>query len=282
MNETTPLVLVLGATGRTGSRAVSGLTARGLQVRTAARSGADVRFDWNDVGTHAPALAGVDRLYLVSPLLRTDYAADVSAFLDKAQAAGVRHVTYLSAYGIEAAPADVAPRAVELDLMGRDDLGWSILRPAWFMQNFSDLFLKPVDGAIIAPTGDGTEAFVDAEDIAAVAVETLADPRAHNGGEYAITGPEALTVADVAAIIGDAAGQDVKHVDLDREAWVAGAVANGVPAAYGEVLRELTETIATGRGARPNDVVEKVTGRPPRSFKEFAARTASVWKENNR
>ena len=71
----------------------------------------------------------------------------------------------------------------------------SIVRPAWFMQNFSETFLKPIDGAITVPTGDGREAFVDADDIAAVAAATLADPSSHAGAQYAPTGPERLTSA---------------------------------------------------------------------------------------
>jgi uncharacterized protein YbjT (DUF2867 family) len=145
------------------------------------------------------------------------------------------------------------------------------------MQNFSETFLKPVDGVIAVPTGDGAEAFVDAEDIAAVVAATLASPDAHAGAEYATTGPEALTVSDAADVIADVIGRPVKHNDLDREPWIEGTVAAGVPAAYGEVLRMLTETIASGHGSRPNNDVENVTGRPPISFADFARRNAPAW-----
>jgi uncharacterized protein YbjT (DUF2867 family) len=270
--------LVLGGTGKTGSRVAAKLTKLGLSVRTAAPNGADVRFDWDDPTTHSPALAGVDRIYLVAPVLRTDFADQVSSFLDLAEAAGVRHVTYISAFGFDQVPPQwVAHRAVELDLMGRGAITHSILRPAWFMQNFSETFLKPVDGVIAVPTGDGAEAFVDAEDIAAVAAATLASPDAHAGAEYAPTGPEALTLSDAADVIADVIRRPVKHNDLDREAWIDGTVAAGVPAAYGEVLRMLTETIASGHGSRPNNDVENVTGRPPISVADFARRTAPAW-----
>ncbi len=277
MANSTPLILVLGATGKTGSRVANNLTTRGLAVRTAARSGADVRFDWDEPGTYAPALEGVDRVYLLGPVMRTDFAGQVTVFLDQAEAAGVRHITYLSAYGINAAPPEMAMRGVELDLLGRQGFTHSILRPAWFMQNFSETFLKPVDGAIVVPTGDGAEAFIDAEDIAAVAAATLADPDAHAGAQYALTGPEALTLADAATIISQVTGQTIAHVDLDRDEWVAGAVADGVPAEYGAVLRMLTETIASGHGSRPNSDVEKATGVAPTSFADFARRTATSW-----
>src|SRR6202163_2446451 len=212
--------LVLAGTGKTGSRVAAKLTKVGLSIRTAARNGADVRFDWDDPTTHGPALAEVDRVYLVAPVLRTDFADQVSGFLDLAEAVGVRHVTYLSAFGIDQAPPQVAHRAVELDLMGRGVITHSILRPAWFMQNFSETFLKPVDGAITVPVGDGAEAFIDAEDIAAVAAETLASPGAHAGAAYAVTGPEAITVSEAAEVIARAIGRPVKHDDIDRELWI--------------------------------------------------------------
>jgi uncharacterized protein YbjT (DUF2867 family) len=277
MTNASTTILVLGGTGKTGGRVASRLTALAHRVRTAARHGADTRFDWDDPATHRTALEGVERVYLVAPVMRTRFAAQVSDFLDLAEAAGVQHVTYLSAYGIELAPPQVALRAVELDLIQRATLTHSIVRPAWFMQNFSETFLKPIDGAIIVPTGDGGEAFVDVEDIAAVAAATLADPDSHAGAQYAPTGPDRLTVADAADVIARVIGQPVRHVDIDRRAWVDGAIASGVPAEYGEMLVLLTETVASGGGSRPNEDVQAITGAPATSFADFATRAASAW-----
>jgi uncharacterized protein YbjT (DUF2867 family) len=269
--------LVLAGTGKTGSRLAGRLTKLGVSVRTAARAGADARFDWDDAATHSPALAGIDRVYLVAPVMRVDFVGQVSGFLDLAEAAGVRHVTYLSAFGADQMPPEAAHRAVELDLMGRGAVTYSILRPAWFMQNFSETFLRPVDGVITVPTGYGAEAFVDAEDIARVAAATLASPDAHAGAQYAPTGPQALTVSAAADIIAAVTGQPTKHNDIDRQAWIDGSVAAGVPARYGETLRKLTGTIASGHGSRPNSDVQHVTGVPPASFADFARRTAPAW-----
>jgi uncharacterized protein YbjT (DUF2867 family) len=277
MTEANHLTLVLGGTGKTGARVASRLTGLGLPVRTAARNGGDMRFDWDDPTTHRHVVEGVDRLYLIAPVMRTRFAPQVSAFLDLAEAVGVRHVTYLSAYGMEFAPIEVAFRAVEVDLMGRSALTHSIVRPAWFMQNFSETFLRPVDGAIVVPTGSGGEAFVDADDIAAVVTATLVDPEGHAGAEYAPTGPDFLTVGDAADIIGRVTGRSVRHIDIDRVLWLDGVIASGVPAEYGEVLQMLTETISSGGGARPNDDIEKVTGVPPRTFADFAKRAAVAW-----
>jgi uncharacterized protein YbjT (DUF2867 family) len=277
MTNASKTILVLGGTGKTGARVARRMTELGHAVRSAARHSADARFDWDDPDTHPIALDGADRVYLVAPVMRTHFAAQISAFLDLAEAAGVQHVTFLSAYGIDVAPPEVALRAVELDLMQRTSMTHAILRPAWFMQNFSETFLKPIDGAITVPTGDGGEAFVDAEDIAAVAAATLDDPSSHAGAEYAPTGPDRLTVREAAEVIGSVTRQPIRHVDIDRRVWVDAVIASGVPSEYGEVLRLLTETVASGRGSRPNDDVRAVTGAPPTSFVEFARRTASAW-----
>jgi uncharacterized protein YbjT (DUF2867 family) len=269
--------LVLAGTGKTGSRLAAKLAMRGLSVRTAARRGADVRFDWDDSATHGPALQGVDRLYLVAPVMRMDFAQQVSTFLDRAQSEGVRHVTFLSAYGIDRAPPELALRAVELDLVRRGAITHSILRPAWFMQNFSESFLKPVNDVIAVPTASGSEAFIDAEDIAAVAAETLASPDEHAGGAYALTGPDAITVSDAASIIAAVSGKPVKHDDVDRDVWIRRLVSAGVPAEYGGMLRSLTETIAAGMGSRPNENVKNITGTPPTAFAAFAQRTRQAW-----
>lgn len=265
--------LVLGATGKTGSRVARKLTALGMTVRGAARSGADVRFDWSDPSTFDAALRGIAGVYLVSPVMRVDFADVVSRFLDRAELAGVRHVTFLSAYGVEHAPPQVALRAVELDLASRASLSHSILRPAWFMQNFSVSFLQPVDDAIAVPCGAGSEAFVSVEDIASVAAATLREPERHAGRAYAPTGPEALSFEQVASLMSAALGRRIAYRDVDRDAWIAAMTGAGVPAEYGQVLRTLTETIASGHGSRPNDDVLAATGAAPTRFETFAATT---------
>jgi uncharacterized protein YbjT (DUF2867 family) len=266
-------ILVLGATGKTGRRVVERLRAAGADVRAAARRRADVRFDWDDVATHDAALRGADALYLVPPTLRTDFAEQVIAFVDRARAAGVRHVTFLSARGVDLAPAEIPPRAVELHLAGADDFSHAVLRPGWFMQNFTEgYFRSAAEGAIFAPTGDGTETFVHADDIADAAAATLLDPEAHAGAGYTLTGPEALTFAQVAERIAAASGRPVRHMDVSAEEWVAREVAGGMPEDYARMLAWLLdEHVRAGTGASVTDDVARATGHAPRSFDDFAA-----------
>lgn len=277
MKNEAPTALILGGTGRSGSLLADALAQRGINPRTAARSGADVRFDWDDQATHQPALDGIDRLYLVTPTARIGYAGQVRAFLDLAQAAGVGHVTYLSVYNADQAPTEVDIAAVEADLASRPGITHSVLRTSWVMQNFADDHLPLIDGVMTVPSAGGREAFVDAADIAAVAAQTLLNPEAHAGAVYSLTGPQALTFQEVADIIAAVSGRPVAYHDLDQEMWIAGALAAGVPADYAVMLRWLTGTIMAGNGATPTGDVEKVTGRPATSFRAFAERSAHAW-----
>lgn len=270
-STSTTTALVLGGTGKTARRLVPRLRAGGATVRTGARHRADVRFDWDDRATWAPALDGATALYVVAPAQRLDYLDQAGALFDAAEAAGVGHVTLLSARGVDTVPAEVPVRAVELDLAGRSALTHSILRPGWFLQNFSEFFFTPgADGRIVAPAGSGAEAFVHTADIADVAAATLLDPAAHAGAGYTLTGPEALTFAEVAAGIEVAAGRPITYVDADPAAWVAGLVDGGMAAEYAGLLAALLETLRASGGAPTTDVVEQVTGHPARGLADLA------------
>jgi uncharacterized protein YbjT (DUF2867 family) len=278
MTASNKATLVLGGTGRTGSLLAQKLAKRDVAVRTAARRGTNVGFDWDEPGTHAPALQDVDRVYLVTPVGRIKFAPQVSGFLDLAERVGVRHVTYLSAYGSDRAPPEIDIRAVEHELVRRTAFTHSIVRPAWVMQNFADAHLPLINDAITVPSGGGREAFVDADDIAAVALETLINPDAHACAIYSPTGPQALTFSEVASIISDVISRPIIYSDIDQIVWIDGAIAAGfVPPEYGVMLRWLTGTVIAGNGACPNDDIEQVTGRPATGFKDFARRNAAAW-----
>lgn len=265
-------ILVLGGTGKTGRRVAAALRTGGHAVRTAARSGADVGFDWDVAESRQAALRGVDRVYLMLAPGATD-PSPIHAFLEQARDAGVRHVTALSARGVEAAPEDVPLRAMELALAAGTHLTWTVLRPSWFMQNYTEgNFAAYVEAGVLSlPLGDGAEAFIDAEDIAAVAAATLIDPDAHAGKAYDLTGPEALTQTEVAQRLTDALGRKVTYEDAEPAAWEAGLRSAGVPDGQVERLVMLTETIRSGNGAPANGTVRAATGREPRSFTTFLA-----------
>jgi uncharacterized protein YbjT (DUF2867 family) len=277
MTRTSPAALILGGSGRTGSLVAKHIADRGVRARTASRHSSDVLFDWDDPTTYADALEAVDRIYLVTPVMRVRYADHVAAFLEQAAAAGVRHVTLLSTYHGDRAPGEVDIAAVERLVASREAFTHSILRPAWVMQNFTDDHLPVINGTLMVPSGGGSEAFVDAADIAAAAAETLLNPSAHAGASYALTGPEAMTFDDVAATIAAVTGQPVAYQDVDQETWINTAVAAGVPADYAPMLRWLSGAIISGNGSTPAGDIETILGRPATSFESFAKRNAAAW-----
>ncbi len=274
-------ILVLGATGKTGRRTTHHLLADGHTVRGAARSPegqADgvvpVRFDWADPTTHDAALAGADAVYVIPPALRLDYADAAAAFFAKAVAAGVTHGVMLSARGAEHAPEGAMFRTEEA--LRATFPTSAVVRATWFMQNFTESFFRPgieEQGVLVAPSGDGLEPFVDVNDIAEVAAALLTRPDLA-GDVYELSGPEAITHARAAELLGAAAGGTITHVDADPAEWERQTIGAGVPEDYAALLGQLFAVIREGHDARLSDGVQRVLGREPRAFADWAAAEA--------
>jgi uncharacterized protein YbjT (DUF2867 family) len=276
-------VLVLAGTGKTGRRVAAQLAAAGHGARAAARRPArdapegvtPMRFDWDDPATHDAALRGAEALYLVPPALRLDHPPLVRALLGRARAAGVRRVVLLSARGVERAPEEAALRAAEL-AVAASGLDWTVLRPTWFAQNFTEDFLRPgEDGVVAVPAGEGATPFVDCEDVAAVAVAALTED-GHAGEAYELTGPEALTWRRAVELLGAALGRELRYVDADPAEWERGVVAAGLPAAYAAGLGALFAAIRAGAEAGTGDGVPRALGREATALEAVLAREAAV------
>ncbi|MET8625454.1 NAD(P)H-binding protein [Kitasatospora sp. NPDC004669] len=275
-------ILVLGGTGTTGRRIAHRLTAAGHPVRTAARTGGDVRLDLADPATFAPALAGVDAVYLVEPDLRTgpDQRERIPRLVAEAVGAGVRRLVLLSAHGVGRAGEDHPLKAAERAVR-ESGVDWVVIQPGWFAQNFSESFWLPAvrSGILAVPVGDGRTPFVDAEDIAAVAAAALTEER-HSGQTYQVTGPRALGFGEAAALISAAVGRTVRHLDVDPDVFAERMTAEGgVPAEVARRVTDLLVDIREGRGPEVSDGVERALGRPARSFEQFvtAAAAAGHW-----
>lgn len=151
------------------------------------------------------------------------------------------------------------------------------------MQNFTESFLQPgivSQRQVVAPAGAGAEAFIDAEDIAATAAATLTEPARHAGHAYTLTGPEALTFAETAAIVGSVVGEPVTYVDLNPQQWLDSTVSAGVPADYAAMLATLFDLIRSSAGAATTEEVASILGRAPGSFQAFADRSRDAWAQN--
>ena len=259
-------ILVLGATGSTGRRVASQLAEAGHAVRRASRRG-EVRFDWSDPGTWPGALSGVERVYLMAP-----HELPVEpGFVHEAVARGVRRFVLLSTRGV-AEMRDERLLAAER-LVRESGVGWTALRPDWFDQNFDEGFFRPsvLAGELVLPLGEKEQAFVDADDIAAVAVAALTED-GHEGEVYEVTGPRALSFPGALDVLARVTGREVAY--------------RGTPDDYRAVMpadlaeEQIKAWDALG-GGEPTDTVARVAGREPKSFHDYVVQAwqRGAWRD---
>jgi uncharacterized protein YbjT (DUF2867 family) len=270
----TPMdTLVLGGTGKTGRRVVERLAALDVPTRVGSRSG-EPPFDWEDRSTWAPVLEGVQAAYIAYyPDLAVPGAPEtVGSFAELAVRSGAGRLVLLAGRGEpEAEQAQAAVRASGADL--------TILHSTWFAQNFSEDYM--VDGvrsgAVALPAGDVPEPFVDADDIADVAVAALTDDR-HIGELYELTGPRLLTFAEAVQEIAEATGREIGYVPVSIDDFAAAAYQD-LPREFAELLTYLFGEVLDGRNAHLADGVQRALSREPRDFRDYArdAAATGVW-----
>ncbi|RDI49340.1 NAD(P)H-binding protein [Nocardia mexicana] len=274
------MIVVTGATGTVGRAVVDQLLATGVEVRAVTRrpQGAGlppevevVRADLGEAEGLADAVAGADRLFLLSAgpdLARHDeHAAEAAAH------AGVPHIVKLSSGRAgDAAATDPIPtwhRAGERAVRAAGT-AWTMIRPLGFMSNA--LHWAPTIRAhdtVYAPYGQGRIAVVDPHDIAAVATKSLTEP-GHEGRTYTLSGPRALSPGEQTEILAGMLGRPLRYAETTPEQARAALVGFGVDAEMADAIMALRATALESFTARVHPAVEEVTGRPPRSFLEWA------------
>lgn len=266
-------ILVIGATGKTGSRIAKSLEDKGVHVRRGSRRAA-VPFDWDKPETWGPALAGASAAYVsYFPDIAFPGAVDkVEAFTTLAKDAGVKKLVLLTGRG-----EHHAERAEEV--VKKSGIAFTIVRAAWFAQNFSEgVLLGPVlSGVLPMPGGDILEPIADVDDIAEVAVAALTED-GHDGQLYEITGPRLMNFADMAAELSAAIGRPVQHLDISYEEFHAElARTNGEEIAG--IITDIARETLDGRNAFLADGVERALGRAPRDFADYArdAARSGAW-----
>jgi len=270
-------ILVTGATGNVGSLVVRELCARGADVRALVRDPqanvGDVELavgDFEDPASLRRALSGVDRVYL-SAADGPRKVAHESAVIDAAAEAGVEQIVKLSA--MHADPDSPLPAfrwhgEIEAHLH-RSGVPAVLLRPAFFMTNLL-MVAEGVahTGVLYAPTANRPVAMIDIRDVAAVAAVTLSAD-GHQKQTYELTGPDAITFADIAAAIATATGRPVSYVDLTEEAARPRFEGAGLPDWLARHLAGVFGVIRDGGFARATDTVAAITGRPARDIAGF-------------
>ena len=201
-------------------------------------------------------------------------------FFDAARRAGVKQVVKFSGYGASAdSPSELIRMHATTDQMLKDSgLTYTILRPNSFMQNmFWAVDTIKEQGAFYQAMGDARQSIIDVRDIAAVAVKILTES-GHENRIYALTGPEPLNYQDIAEKIGQAIGKSVNYVAVPASAAEDAMKSLGMPEWLAHVLAEFQDAVATGAYADTTDTVEKILGRPARSFDRFVSDFAAAFK----
>ena len=258
-------ILITGGTGKTGGRVADRLTTLGHSVRALTRH-SEPRFDWHDDSTWDAALSGCTSAYLTfQPDLALPGAdAILGAFARRAVELGCTRLVLLSGRG-----EDGARRAEAAFIEAGAD--WTILRSAFFFQNFSEAFWAEeiAAGSLTMIESSVGEPFVDADDIADVAVATLLDP-AHVGRIHELTGPRLMTFSDMAAEISSVTGRPVTYRELPMHDYIAALVSAGFSEEEAAGLAHVFNEALDGRNANLESGVKDVLGREPRDFGAFA------------
>ncbi|MDA0791183.1 MAG: NmrA family transcriptional regulator [Proteobacteria bacterium] len=267
-------ILIVGSQGKTGARVARRLRTAGVPVRGVSRS-THIVFDWDDPGTWSTALKNVRAAYVTYhpdlSILKAE--SDIRSFASLARAAGVDHIVLLSGRGEEGAKrAEAALRS--------SGLAWNVVRASWFAQNFSENFMLDgiLAGELVLPECTAKEPFIDADDIADVAVAALLEPGLRNRA-FDVTGPRLMTFAQCLAEISEAVGHEISLTEVPLDEYLAELSRQGIPKAFRLLLAELFGQLFDGRNAHVTDGVRQALGRPATDFSDYARETAAtgVW-----
>ncbi len=285
------MILITGATGTVGREVIGELQRMGAgRVRALVRDPARASFireagfetaegDFDKPETLDAALEGVESALLLTPP-SPHTVAQQAAFIEAAKRAGVRRVVKLSAVGADSSAPEGFGKwhGQSEEFLKSSGLGWTILRPNFFMQNLlGQAGAINAQGAVYQPVGDARSSFIDARDIAAVAARTLSD-EGREGETYVLTGPEALSYTDVAAKLSEATGRQITYVAITPEQFREGALAQGLPEWLVSALERLNELAVAGEAEEVTDDVRRVAGREPKTFEEFARDHAQAFR----
>jgi ergot alkaloid biosynthesis protein len=275
-------ILITGGSGKTGSRIAKRLIALDQDVRVASRSnkaleGAQsVQFSWYDKATFAAAVEGVKSVYLLAPANDAEPLNAMKSFIDYMLAHGVKRFVLLSASSLPKGGVMMGAVHAYLEQVAPE---WAVLRPTWFMQNFSEqqhLYTIKDSGCFYSATDNGKVPFIDVNDIANVAVEALIGDDILNR-DLILTGPQSISYDEVANILTQVIGRQVKHVKLSEQELITRFVESGMEDIYAQALAKMDTAISKGSEDMISEEVVNMTQIAPTRFNIFAKSAVKAW-----
>jgi uncharacterized protein YbjT (DUF2867 family) len=280
------MILITGANGNVGGEVLKEAVAARLDIRAAYHSAAKAKsapaavptvlMDYKDPGSIRAALAGVEKAFLVGPPAR-DVAQLEGGFVEQARASGLKHIVYLSAMGGRAAIFPGLHRDTE-EKIEACGIPYTFLRPNGFMQNLVIYNSGTINAESVfyGSQGDGAVSHIDVRDVAAVAVRVLSSG-GHEGKAYSLTGPQALSNAQLAEKLSLALARKIRYVDLAPEAYKKGLLAAGVPQWPADAVVDLNRFYREGGASHVEAAIERLLRRKARSFDDFARDYSSAF-----
>ncbi|MBJ7538660.1 SDR family oxidoreductase [Marinomonas transparens] len=267
-------ILIIGKNGKTGARVNQQLLAQGITTRAVSRS-TTPSFDWEKPDSWRTAMAGSRAAYVTfQPDLAIPSAEQsIRDFVRLALELELEHIVLLSGRG-----EDGAQRAEKV--LQQSGLTWNIVRASWFQQNFSESFMAEslANGELFLPVGDVAEPFVDADDIADVAVAALTQPHLHNQ-VFEVTGPRPMTFSQCIEEISTAVGYPIHYRQIPIDHFIGALQEQGASQDIQWLMRELFTVVFDGRNSDITYGVEQALGRPATDFRHYIKKTLSsgVW-----
>ena len=268
-------ILVIGSTGKTGSRVFSRLQEKGVDIRPATRN-SEIPFDWYNENTWTKALEDISKVYITfQPDLAVPGSLDIiNNFTKAAKSAGVNKLVLLSGRG------EVEAEACE-KVIQQSGMAWTIVRASFFMQNFSEGFWAESIAAkdFLIPTVKAKEPFVDADDIADVVVEALLDNK-HDGKTYELTGRELLSFQEVINKLSSALNTEIQLSQVPIEEYQSILKEYQVPDDVIWLISYLFSEVLDGRNESVKNDIELVLNRKATSFDSYIEKAihAGFWK----
>lgn len=284
-------VLVVGASGNVGAATVRALVARGIPARCGVTApnrlrpmaGADiVELDLTRPQTFAPAVAGAAGLFLLRPPPISRVGPTLNALTEAALTAGVEHVVFSSVAGADTNRV-VPHHRVETHLREHAP-SWTILRPGFFAQNLTDAYRQDIveDDRIYLPAGSGRVAFIDTRDIGDLAAAVFADPDAHRGQGYTLTGPRAVTFDEVTELLTAAVGRNITYHPARILGYARHLLRRGMPVAQVAVQTVLHAGLRRGDAETVDATLPRILGRPARTIEAYVTEHAATWERASR